>query len=207
LSGELEYRARFIGERLGEHQTRLTALLETARWAIEALKNPRFLGREIPGWGSWPDVEAMCKQALQAAAVKRTIVAACTRAAEADPDSPAGVLALAVLDSMCTEWEHPDKPFVPDWTISPGVLLVAEAVKAREWTPGDLAERSGLDVATVRGVLDGSTRIDRAAAEGLARAIGTSAEMWLNAQRIYDAAILRGAKDTGEVDSEEGITS
>lgn len=209
MSSELEYPARFIGERVAEDEASAEGW-RSRQWEHRGREIWMLLGggRRLIAecWPPVGDEPSMAEhvarydpaRAQRRAAATRAIVAACTRAAEAGPDSPATILAIAVLDAMSTEWEHPGRPFVPDWTISPGALLVAEAVKARGWTPDDLAERSGLDAATVQGVLAGSARIDGPVAEGLARAIGTSAEMWLNAQRIYDAAILRGATDTSE---------
>jgi plasmid maintenance system antidote protein VapI len=212
VNDELGYRARYIGERVAEDQeaarkagrqrrgpwratgNRYRAVVYGVRGVLRGhvaatfgIATAAHIARHDPA------------RELRGAEAKRAILAACTRAAEADPYGAAGVLALAVLGAMTVEWgHHPAKPFTPDWTLRPGVILIAEAVKARGWTPEDLAERAGLDPATARGLLDGSTRIDRPAAEGLARAIGTSAEMWLNAQRIYDAAILRGAHDSSE---------
>jgi len=65
----------FITARLAEAHARATALQREARHAIEALKEPRLLGREIPGWHSWPDVEAMCLGMLRDIEAKRSIVA------------------------------------------------------------------------------------------------------------------------------------
>lgn len=192
MSADLAYAAAFITARVAEDEERARKLLEVARDAIGALKEPRLLGREIPGWHSWPDVEAAASQALRDAGVKRTVVAACTRAAESDPNSPAGVLALAVLDAMCLEWEHKDRPFVPDWTVSPGVML-REALEAKGLEPGGILGAGR--------ILDGTLRIGPFEAGTLAAALGTSEDMWLNAQRIHDAALLRGAKDS---DDEEG---
>lgn len=133
---------------------------------------------------------------LRGIAAGRTIVAACTRAAEADPNSPAGALALAVLEAMSTEWEHMERPFVPDWTISPGVLL-RRALEAQ----GKNAE----DILGARRIIDGTLRIGPFEAGTIAAALGTSEDMWLNAQRLYDAAILRGATDTsGEYEQDDG---
>jgi hypothetical protein len=189
MSADLAYAAAFVTARLGEDKSRASRLLEIARDAIGALKEPRLLGREVPGWHSWPDVEAMCSSALRDVEAKRVIVAACTRAAEADPYGPAGVLALAVLDAMCLEWEHPDRPFVPDWTLRPGVLL-RKALEAQGKSPDGIPG--------ARLIIEGTRRVDARHAARIAETLGTSAETWLNAQRLYDAAILRGATDTSE---------
>jgi hypothetical protein len=153
VSSELEYRSRYIGARVDEDRDIADALLTAAKIPD---KVPDFFACGGPCAESfWKRFDAA--RMLRGADADQAIVAACTKAAEADPYGPGGTLALAVLEAMTTEWgHHPDKPFTPDWTLRPGVILVAEAIKARNWTPEDLAERSGLDPATARGLLDGS---------------------------------------------------
>lgn len=211
-SDEMEYRARFIGERVAEDKEAAEAA-QPGPWTIETREGMggTYASVMVPFGPAAPNAKtgltSMAKlgtqdaetaahiarndppRALRAAAAKRAIVAACTRSAEADPDSPAGVLALAVLEAMTTEWEHPDKPFTPDWTIRPGVLLRA-ALEAQGKRADDLTGGQQL--------LDGTWRIDRMHANWIGDLLGTSPDMWLNAQRLYDAAILRGAKDTSE---------
>jgi hypothetical protein len=65
----------FAEARLTEAEKQAGKLLEIAREAIEALKGPRFLGRVMPGWHSWPDVEAMSSRALLDVAAKRLVLA------------------------------------------------------------------------------------------------------------------------------------
>jgi hypothetical protein len=67
--------AEFVIARLGEDEVRATALREAAREAVERLQGPHFLGREIPGWHSWPDVDAMCTRTLRDVAAKRAVMA------------------------------------------------------------------------------------------------------------------------------------
>jgi HTH-type transcriptional regulator / antitoxin HigA len=90
-----------------------------------------------------------------------------------------------------------DRPFEPDWTIRPGILL-RRTMQEKGLYDTQLAERSGLTIMTVRNVLDGANRIDEATAERLAAGTGTSAQFWLNAQAQYDADIRRGAKDVSK---------
>jgi hypothetical protein len=66
--------ARFVTARLEEDEARAATLLDAARDAIEALKAPRLLGREVPGWHSWADVEAMCSRVLRDVEAKRRIL-------------------------------------------------------------------------------------------------------------------------------------
>ena len=72
-----------------------------------------------------------------------------------------------------------------DRELHPGVLIRQE-LEARGMTDEDFAARSGLQLPVVRGILHGSARIDEAAAAGIGRAFGTSAQMWLNVQQLYD---------------------
>ena len=172
-------------------QARLAEDREIANGLLFACKTddmPDFTGRGGPcAEDFWKRFDP--HRMLADVEAKRRIIAACTRAAEAAPDSPAAALALAILEAMSTEWEHPDRPFVPDWTIRPGILLR----RSLEWQG-----RSAADLPDGQGLLDGTLRIDARHAAQIADLLGTSAEMWLNAQRLHDAAILRGATDTSD---------
>jgi hypothetical protein len=55
-----------------ERQTR--ALAAVARDTIAELKDVKLLGRHIPGWHTWPDVEKACRERLLDIAAKRRIV-------------------------------------------------------------------------------------------------------------------------------------
>jgi plasmid maintenance system antidote protein VapI len=88
----------------------------------------------------------------------------------------------------------PGYPFVPDWTMSPAAILVAE-LGERRVTAAEFAEQSGLGAARSARLLGGDVRIDGPVAAGIARVLGTSGTMWMNAQMIYDDALARGAKD------------
>jgi Family of unknown function (DUF6221) len=66
--------AAFVTARLDEGEAQAAKLLEIAREAVEMLKDPRFLGREVPGWHWWPDVETMSSRALRDVAAKRAIL-------------------------------------------------------------------------------------------------------------------------------------
>lgn len=50
---------------LDEAEQRARSLLAVAQHTSLTLQEPRLLGREIPGWHSWADVEAMCRRELQ----------------------------------------------------------------------------------------------------------------------------------------------
>jgi addiction module HigA family antidote len=87
-----------------------------------------------------------------------------------------------------------DRPFEPDWTLRPGVLLV-NAFTEQGMTAETFAESSGLTRQTVADLIDGAARVDADIAQAIAAALGTSATMWLTAQDIYDSDIARGAQD------------
>lgn len=91
---------------------------------------------------------------------------------------------------MATSDDHPSGP---DWTLRPGVVLHAHL----EECPVDLAvfTAAGIGEDTLAGLIGGTVRVDRAIAEKLGRALGTSARFWLNSQDIYDRDIARGARD------------
>lgn len=84
-------------------------------------------------------------------------------------------------------------PFEPDWTMRPGALL-RSALEDRGLTAAAFTD-AGIDEATLTGLIKGTVRVDQAIAEAIGRALGTTAQMWLNAQALYDRDIARGAKD------------
>lgn len=53
---------------------RARALLVQAQRVSLTLKEPRLLGREIPGWHEWPDVEAMCARELRSIERDRALI-------------------------------------------------------------------------------------------------------------------------------------
>jgi len=182
---DLGYTAAFNMARLDEDKATVEALMFASRFVDG---EPDFTGRGGPAAEEhWKRFDPA--RMLRDVSAGRTIVAACTRAAEADPNGPAAVLALAVLEAMSTGWEHKDRPFVPDWTIRPGVML-REALKAKG--------KSADDILGARRIIDGTLRIGPFEAGTIAAALGTTEDMWLNAQRLYDAALLRGATDTSD---------
>jgi HTH-type transcriptional regulator / antitoxin HigA len=83
----------------------------------------------------------------------------------------------------------------------PGEIL-REELEAREWSQVDLAEILGRPVKLVNEIIAGKRAITPETARGLADALGTSAELWMNLEAQYqlhrarpsDAAISRRAK-------------
>jgi plasmid maintenance system antidote protein VapI len=69
--------------------------------------------------------------------------------------------------------------------ITPPYRILARELKARNWTPKQLAKRSGIDPIVVLALLSGVTIKPRHAI-ALAKAFGTSEEFWLNLIRNYE---------------------
>lgn len=83
-------------------------------------------------------------------------------------------------------------PFSPDWTIPPGDILVAE-LRERGMNRTALAVASGVAADVVDALIRGARPVDQEIAEGLHKALGPSAQFWLNLQVNHDAAVARGA--------------
>ncbi len=62
---------------------------------------------------------------------------------------------------------------------------IRERLEARRWTPPDLAATMGVHVIHVREIIAGEAEITPDIAEALAKALGTSAEFWLNLEAAY----------------------
>lgn len=71
-AGEFE---AFTKARLDEAEAAARELLRTAQDVSLKLKDPALLGRRMPGWHSWPDVEAMCTGRLADIEAMRAVLA------------------------------------------------------------------------------------------------------------------------------------
>lgn len=69
--GEFE---AFTKARLAEAEAAARDLLRTAQNVSLELKDPALLGRHMPGWHSWPEVEAVCAGRLADIAAMRAIL-------------------------------------------------------------------------------------------------------------------------------------
>lgn len=78
-AGELE---AFTKARLDEAEAAARELLRTAQDVSLKLQDPALLGRYIPGWYSWPEVEAMCAGRVAGIAAMRAVLA------EHQPEAP-----------------------------------------------------------------------------------------------------------------------
>jgi hypothetical protein len=59
---------------LEQREQKIRELLRTAQDTSLDLKDPKLLGRHIPGWHSWGDVEAVCGEALFSVAAVRAVL-------------------------------------------------------------------------------------------------------------------------------------
>lgn len=68
--------AAWLRAQLDDDEQRTRKLLAYAQQTILTLQDPRHLGKFIPGWHDWPDVERMCTDRLAEIEAKRRILEA-----------------------------------------------------------------------------------------------------------------------------------
>lgn len=69
--------------------------------------------------------------------------------------------------------------------VPPPGRLIQREIEAREWTQKDLADIMGRPVHTINEIIRGAKRITPETALELAKAFGTSAELWMNLEANY----------------------
>ncbi len=74
----------------------------------------------------------------------------------------------------------------PAHVFAPG-RLITEEIAARGWNWQELADRAGIPLAGLMGVVINRQPITNEIADGLSRAFGTSAELWINLDIAYRA--------------------
>lgn len=74
---------------------------------------------------------------------------------------------------------------IPAEAFPPGEFI-QEELEARGWTQQLLAEKAGLPESTIERIIRAEKTVTLADARGLSRAFGTSAEIWVNLQKIYN---------------------
>jgi HTH-type transcriptional regulator/antitoxin HigA len=84
-----------------------------------------------------------------------------------------------------------DNAFTPAEVFPPGEFI-REELEARNWSPSSLAERLGWAPRLVSELMSGERALTPELADGLARAFGTSAKLWLSLESTY-----RRSKATG----------
>jgi len=76
----------------------------------------------------------------------------------------------------------------------PGQILREEFIKTGRLTQAALAQRMGVPVSKVRGILSGEEGITAETALLLEAALGVEAEFWIRAQFVWDCYRLREAE-------------
>lgn len=116
-----------------------------------------------------------------------------------DPQLGPPHLAEACPERKATEMTELH-PFIPDWTLSPGVLL-RRVMAGRNLAEADLS-RCGLLPETIAGILAGTSAIGEDAAIRIANATGVPSSFWLNAEHVYRSDLARGAEDVSSESKE-----
>ena len=130
--------ADFIEARLVDKEARARSLLKAARTAREIVADPKSLGKLMPGWDSWPEVEAMCEQALREVAAHRAILAEhCTWTDRYGPDP---ILAVSQQNCIGCGFDSVEEPQSPTLEDCPTLRALAaiwsdHADFLPEWTP------------------------------------------------------------------------
>lgn len=86
----------------------------------------------------------------------------------------------------------------------PGQILREEFIKTGRLTQAALAQRMGLPVSKVRGILSGEEGITAETALQLEAALGVEAEFWIRAQFVWDCYRLREVERRTAVLEHEG---
>ena len=79
----------------------------------------------------------------------------------------------------------------------PGEILLEEFLKPQGLTQAQLAEDLGWTKAKLNEIIKGRRGITADTALDLAEALGTSPEIWLNMQSVYDLSVARKARQKG----------
>lgn len=85
---------------------------------------------------------------------------------------------------------HADGHWEPDWCVHPGELLLEE-LDERGWRQADLVAMTGFTAKHINQVIKGKAHIGPAFAIALSEAFGTSAQLWMNLQAMWDIATER----------------
>ncbi len=68
---------------------------------------------------------------------------------------------------------------------------IRDELEARGWDEAEFAERGGFSLEKAHALVSGADGIDRYAADGLARAFGTSFQIWLNLMESWAKGLER----------------
>lgn len=120
----------FLRAQLDEDQQQAEELMKFAKDThLTFQDHKRFLGRDVPGWHTWPDVERMCARLLAEVAAKRAVL-----------DGHTDFEGHGCTTCVVGDWGYPERggsrpEAWPCWT----VLAVAQPYAGRpgwreEWT-------------------------------------------------------------------------
>ncbi len=84
-------------------------------------------------------------------------------------------------------------PFKPDYAVAPGETL-REAMETLRISVADLASRTSVSPARIRGILRGTAPMTPYMAGKLSRTMGISARMWLRLEANYRRDLARAAE-------------
>lgn len=76
---------------------------------------------------------------------------------------------------------------------------IRDELEARDWSQATLASIMGRPLQTINEIVNGKKRITAQTAQGLAKAFGTSAEVWLNLEASYRLALNKTEDDDVEL--------
>ncbi|MFY1595466.1 DUF6221 family protein [Micromonospora sp. WMMD737] len=79
----------WLAEQIDAAEKQTRTLLYWAQQTSLTLQDPKLLGKYIPGWHAWPDVEQLCRQHLADLNAKRRLVKWCEDRARDLEDFPA----------------------------------------------------------------------------------------------------------------------
>lgn len=114
----------FLTDRYGDAEARARRLLRIAQDTSLELQDPKLLGRHIPGWHSWRDVETICEERLADIAAKRATLA------EHHPiESIYGTVC-----AVCVDWQ--DVPFADGGETEFGIAI------PRDWPCPEIRRRA-----------------------------------------------------------------
>lgn len=91
--------------------------------------------------------------------------------------------------------------------VPPPGRLIQREIEAREWTQKDLADIMGRPVHTINEIIRGTKRITPETALELAKAFGTSAELWLNLEANYRLHLAEKGTDEKGIERKSRLYS
>lgn len=110
------------------------------------------------------------------------------------------------MRSRTTTSENARRALTPFRPVSPGEVLLEE-LEARGWTQADFAYITGRPVQTINEIVMGKKAIIPQTAITFSKALGTSAEYWLNLENAYRLALAKHPSSDDEITRKSKIYS